>query len=170
MDLSDLDLRIIEEIRNRGVWAGETALARRLRVSRETLAYKLDRMRRGGVITGYALRLNPYKFGFREIAYVYFSMKQRAKISELCARLRKVCHLQSLMLITGDYDFAAKVLFHDSKELHKFMIGASRELKDIADVINPTIVTRACRKRIPARNSGRRRMFRSSAHCTTSPM
>lgn len=141
MELSSLEKRIMEDIRDHGIWAGETAMAKRLNISRETLSYKLDKLEQERVITGFNLRINPMKLGFREIAYVFFKLKKQVNVDKVYSYILAHNHVQSAILATGEYDFVSKVLFHDSRDLHSFMVDVQNRLKNYVEDMHVTIAT-----------------------------
>jgi DNA-binding Lrp family transcriptional regulator len=75
--LDDTDRGLVELLRGDGR-ASVRALADELHISRATAYARLDRLQRDGVITGYAARVDPERYGYGISAYVYLKISQHS--------------------------------------------------------------------------------------------
>ncbi|MGH6948122.1 MAG: Lrp/AsnC family transcriptional regulator [Kiloniellales bacterium] len=83
-------------------------LARRLEVARTTIAARIERLERQGVIAGYTLRLSEDHERGRIRALVLIKVASRANAAATAA-LRSLREVTELHSISGEYDLAAVV-------------------------------------------------------------
>lgn len=107
MTIDALDEALIALLREDARMA-VSELARRLQVARTTVAARIERLERQGVIAGYTLRLSEDHERGRIRALVLIKVASRANAAATAAlrRLREVTELHS---ISGEYDLAAVV-------------------------------------------------------------
>jgi DNA-binding Lrp family transcriptional regulator len=105
VELDDLDLRIIEELRAncKQSWRN---LARKMHVSPVTIMNRVHALERNGVIRGYGVRLNYKKLGFEVASFVGISVPG-THFEKLSNDLTANPDISGLYAVGGDYDLIA---------------------------------------------------------------
>ncbi|WP_337187474.1 Lrp/AsnC family transcriptional regulator [Phenylobacterium sp.] len=105
--MDDLDEHLLAKLRD-NARAPVAELARALGLSRTTVQTRLQKLERGGVIAGYAVRLAPAYEQGRVHAFVMLTVepKQAAAVTAALNRMPGVRRLQS---VSGPFDMIATV-------------------------------------------------------------
>jgi DNA-binding Lrp family transcriptional regulator len=105
--IDETDRRLLAALRE-NARAPAAVLARRLGLSRTTVQSRLERLERGGVITGYTVRMSQAHERGQILAYVMITVapKRSAGVTEVMRRLPAVRSLQS---VSGPFDLIAVV-------------------------------------------------------------
>jgi DNA-binding Lrp family transcriptional regulator len=107
LQIDETDRALIAALRE-NARAPAAVLARRLKLSRTTVQSRLERLERGGVITGYTVKLSEAHERGQILAYVMITVapKTSAGVIEVVRRLPAVRLLQS---VSGPFDLIAVV-------------------------------------------------------------
>jgi DNA-binding Lrp family transcriptional regulator len=107
LQIDETDRALIAALRE-NARAPAAVLARRLKLSRTTVQSRLERLERGGVVTGYTVRLSEAHERGQILAYVMITVapKTSAGVIEVVRRLPAVRLLQS---VSGPFDLIAVV-------------------------------------------------------------
>jgi DNA-binding Lrp family transcriptional regulator len=107
VQIDEIDRALVAALRE-NARAPAAALARRLRLSRTTVQSRLERLERGGVITGYTVKLSEAHERGQILAYVMITVapKQSAAVVQVVRGLTAVRLLQS---VSGAFDFIALI-------------------------------------------------------------
>ena len=107
LQIDETDRALIAALRE-NARAPAAPLARRLKLSRTTVQSRLERLERGGVVTGYTVRLSEAHERGQILAYVMITVapKTSAGVIEVVRRLPAVRLLQS---VSGPFDLIAVV-------------------------------------------------------------
>jgi Lrp/AsnC family transcriptional regulator for asnA, asnC and gidA len=105
----------------------------------------VERLERGGYITGYRALLNPAKLGFSILSLVLISVKRTApsggksaqvllaeRIIKDCDEERNLPWVEEAYIITGHYDIILKIWARDLKQLSHFLINYLPTHQEIA--------------------------------------
>ena len=133
--LDDTDRALVELLRGDGR-ASVRALADELHISRATAYARLDRLQREGVITGYAARVDPERYGYGISAYVYLKISQHS----WKAVRRRVQHIDEVWhaaLVSGENDLVLLVRTRDAASLRDLVLN---DLQTMPDVVSTQTV------------------------------
>ena len=106
------------------------ALAEKIHISRANAYGRLSRLLAGGVITGFAARLDPAKAGLGTTAYVSLTVEQNAWRAVL-EGLREIPYVEHIALVGGDYDVLVLVRAPDNAVLRQVVL---ERIQDISSV------------------------------------
>lgn len=113
--VDETDLAIIEALRADGR-CSVRALAERVHISRANAYARLERLREGGVITGFTAVVAPEHLGLGTSAYVSVSIEQNGW-KPVAAALRRVPSVERVALVGAEFDALVTVRCRDNHEL-----------------------------------------------------
>jgi len=117
--IDDIDRKILEVLQ-RDCRTPYSEIAKRLNIAESTVRYRVNRLRREGVITNFMALLDPRKIGLKITAIVL--MKLDAKhIVESSKKLAAFKELHHLFQSTGEYDLVSVVHAKDMLHLNELM-------------------------------------------------
>ena len=103
--MDELDRRLIDALRE-DARAPAARLARTLDISRTTLQSRLERLERGGVITGYTVRLGEAHERGQIHAYVLMTVSHKQSAAVVAA-IRRMPAVRQLQSVSGPFDLIA---------------------------------------------------------------
>jgi DNA-binding Lrp family transcriptional regulator len=133
--LDDTDHALVELLRSDGR-ASVRALADELHISRATAYARLDRLQRDGVITGYAARVDPERYGYGISAYVYLKISQHSW-KAVRRRVQQIDEVWHAALVSGENDLVLLVRTHDAASLRDLVLN---DLQTMPDVVSTQTV------------------------------
>jgi DNA-binding Lrp family transcriptional regulator len=133
--LDDTDRALVELLRGDGR-ASVRALADELHISRATAYARLDRLQREGVITGYAARVDPERYGYGISAYVYLKISQHSW-KAVRHRVQQIDEVWHAALVSGENDLVLLVRTRDAGSLRDLVLN---ELQTMPDVVSTQTV------------------------------
>jgi len=85
-------------------------LAKKLRIPKSTLHYRIKRLEKGGVIEGYYAKVNPLKLGHDYVAIVLVRAKYGPHYHErVGAKIAAIPGVWGVYYVLGEYDFIVLV-------------------------------------------------------------
>ena len=133
--LDDTDRALVELLRADGR-ASVRALADEVHISRATAYARLDRLQRDGVITGYAARVDPERYGYGISAYVYLKISQHSW-KEVRRRVEQIEAVWHAALVSGENDLVLLVRTRDAASLRDLVLN---DLQTMPDVVSTQTV------------------------------
>jgi DNA-binding Lrp family transcriptional regulator len=133
--LDDADRALVELLRGDGR-ASVRALAEELHISRATAYARLDRLQREGVITGYAARVDPERYGYGISAYVYLKISQHSW-KAVRRRVQQIDEVWHAALVSGENDLVLLVRTRDAASLRDLVLN---DLQTMPDVVSTQTV------------------------------
>ena len=133
--LDDTDRALVELLRSDGR-ASVRALADELHISRATAYARLDRLQREGVITGYAARVDPERYGYGISAYVYLKISQHSW-KAVRRRVQQIDEVWHAALVSGENDLVLLVRTRDAASLRDLVLN---DLQTMPDVVSTQTV------------------------------
>jgi DNA-binding Lrp family transcriptional regulator len=133
--LDDTDRALVELLRADGR-ASVRALADELHISRATAYARLDRLQRDGVITGYAARVDPERYGYGISAYVYLKISQHSW-KAVRRRVQQIDEVWHAALVSGENDLVLLVRTRDAASLRDLVLN---DLQTMPDVVSTQTV------------------------------
>ena len=118
--LDAVDRAIIETLRSDGRIA-MIDLAEQVGISRGNAYLRLDRLRRDGVIAGFAAVIDPRRLGLGVAAYVNLKVEQH-DWRDVRQRLLALPEVENVALLAGDSDFVVLVRAPDIQSLRDLVL------------------------------------------------
>jgi DNA-binding Lrp family transcriptional regulator len=106
------------------------ALAARLHISRASAYLRLQRLEDAGVITGYAARVDPRRYGLGLSAYVHLKIAQPAW-KPLSDRLMAIPEVEHAALVSGDADIVLLVRTRDTTALRDLVLNLFQDMPEV---------------------------------------
>jgi len=115
VELDDLDLRIIDELREncKQSWR---ELARKLKVSQVTIMNRINALEKDGFIQGYTARVDPVKIGFEFAAFQGIQI-EGLEFHKAIGELVTIPDAESVYATTGEFDV---IVFFRARNRHHF--------------------------------------------------
>ncbi|MEM1945370.1 MAG: Lrp/AsnC family transcriptional regulator [Nitrososphaerota archaeon] len=131
MELDDLDRRIIQILYEDGR-ATYAEIGRKLKVSENTIRFRVERLMKSGVIRRVAALVDPRAVGLNNSAAVMLRIDPQHLESALktLADMRDVYNIYQL---SGDYDAIAVIMCRDLQHLQK-LVTDIKKIDGVADV------------------------------------
>jgi DNA-binding Lrp family transcriptional regulator len=123
--LDELDLAILEEL-NVDARRSHREIAHRLEVSPTTVASRVQRMERDGVIRGYIPVLDDERLGFDLTATIGIRIS-KGRLREVEERLARDARAYAIYDVTGDFDALLIGRFRDRRDLDRFVKHALQD-------------------------------------------
>ncbi|MEE8324009.1 MAG: Lrp/AsnC family transcriptional regulator, partial [Candidatus Bathyarchaeia archaeon] len=115
-NLDDVDKNILRILQD-DCRTSYTAIARELDVAESTVRYRVDKLKREGVITGYIALLNPRKIGL-EITAIALIKVDPKMVEDASRRLSGFRESHHLFKSTGEYDLVSVMHARDIAHLN----------------------------------------------------
>jgi Lrp/AsnC family leucine-responsive transcriptional regulator len=97
-------------------------IAKNVGVTRQTVAKKLEQLRSSGLISSFAPKLEPEKFGLTIQAYIFMREDPQSVLRKKNEEIIQSFHqVSEFHRIFGKYDSIIKVLVENNKELTEFV-------------------------------------------------
>ncbi|MFQ5558462.1 MAG: Lrp/AsnC family transcriptional regulator [Acidimicrobiales bacterium] len=119
--LDELDRSVIARLRD-APRTPVTRLARLVGVARGTAQARLDRLTRGGVITGFGPDVDAAAAGFPVTAFTLLTIAQGAH-EEVVRRLEAVPEVIEVFTVTGSGDMLCRIVARSNDHLHEILQG-----------------------------------------------
>ena len=123
--LDSLDLAILEQL-NLDARTSHREIAHRLEVSPTTVANRVQRMEREGVIHGYIPLLDDERLGFELTATIGIRIS-KGRLREVEERLARDARAYAIYDVTGDFDALLIGRFRDRRDLDRFVKHALQD-------------------------------------------
>jgi len=117
--LDDIDMMILRRLAVYGK-EGIRELARNLGKSPSTIAFRIKRLEREGIIRGYTTVIDYRRLGY-QINAITLLQVDGAYIEELEEILTKEPNVKAVYDVTGEYDIAIITSFREVEDLDKFI-------------------------------------------------
>lgn len=124
-----LDWNILGEL-NANCRAPLTSLAKKLKVGRNVIAYRLDNLEKGGVIKNYICSLDLGKLGYKTYK-IYFKTRNTASEKSFVERLVQNKQAISVVKIEGSFDYSCVIAVKSVRELDTFLTQLKSDFRDI---------------------------------------
>jgi Lrp/AsnC family leucine-responsive transcriptional regulator len=136
-----MDVRILRFLSLNGAHYPDAEIAKKLRLNSATVNYKIRKLEEEDVIRAYKYRFNPFKLGYRGLAFCFLTIKPNRN-TRLMDILMEDKSIVSVTSIGGDFDFVLKFYYKGAKDLNRFLANITSKLKGEVDRVHTRIVTR----------------------------
>ena len=127
--LDALDRRLVAELQADGR-ISMRALAERMHISRAGCYARVERLRRDGVIKGYAALVDSRRLGRGLSAFVYVKIRQHSW-KQVRRAMREVPEIEHGYLVTGDNDLLLFIRTRDADSLRELVLNQLQAMKDV---------------------------------------
>lgn len=115
--LSDREIRLLKFLFLNGAHHSVSYIGKKLRLSPQTIAYKIKQLEEWNIILGYRYRINPPKLGLKHAAWCAMRAKTHTTIEETVNKLLSHPNIFSVLNLAGQFDIVAKVFYSEPLEL-----------------------------------------------------
>jgi DNA-binding Lrp family transcriptional regulator len=129
--LSDMESRLLRFLLLKGAHFSVYDIGRELRLSPQTIAYKIKQLEEKKYIKSYHYRVNPYKIGLDHMALCVFELKKRMELEGMEETLLSHPNVFSVNVLTGQIDLLCKVFYKHPRELSDLMEWIGLNLKEM---------------------------------------
>jgi Lrp/AsnC family leucine-responsive transcriptional regulator len=121
-ELDLLDRRIISALQADGRLT-INELSNRVGLSPSPCWTRVKRLERNGVIIGYAALIDPAAIGLRDVVFVEITLEKHDErvLDEFGEALSRMPEVVEANLVTGEYDYLAKVAVADTADYERFL-------------------------------------------------
>lgn len=95
-------------------------LAEKVFLSSPSVAARIEKLEREGIITGYTVKINPLKLGYHITAFINLEVNPLQK-PEFYEFVRPCTNVLECCCVTGSYSMLLKVAFHTTQDLDDFI-------------------------------------------------
>lgn len=120
--LEDIDRQILE-ILARNARLSVREIARRVGVAPGTVAERIGRFERRGVIRGYHAQIEPTALGYALEAIVGLQTIQGPSTDETLDRMMEIPEVEEAYVVTGQWDLVVRVRVRDHLHLRDVVVG-----------------------------------------------
>jgi len=124
-------------------------LGKKLGLSQTATHYRIKKLEKNKVITGYSAIVDPAKVNLNSTAFMYFNLKQvpNAKgefpLTYIAKELAKYDKVSEVYSLAGDFDLFVKVHGANEKEIGEWQREMMLEIKDMTKVLDRVNTTLA---------------------------
>ena len=140
--LSDMERRLLRFLMLSGAHHSVHEIGRQLRVSPQTVAYKMKQLEENGVIRSYRYRANPYKLGFTNMTWLALDVSKHLDMEGLEDKILSHPNIFSVSVLAGQIDIFAKVFYSEHDELTEIVEWLGLNFKDVISRISLVPVMR----------------------------
>nr|WP_026556113.1 Lrp/AsnC family transcriptional regulator [Arthrobacter sp. 35W] len=120
MQIDRLDAAIIEMFTDEP-GLGVLECSRRLKVARATVQGRLDRLHRGGVITGITPQIDPAAFGYPVITFCSIEISQGMGHETVFASMSAIPEILEMHTVSGASDILVKIVAKSTTDLQRVL-------------------------------------------------
>ncbi|MHA1264633.1 MAG: winged helix-turn-helix transcriptional regulator [Candidatus Helarchaeota archaeon] len=128
-ELDEIDIGILKKLQEDGRLSFNT-IANELKISPPTVKYRIDKLKKVGLIQGFSVILDPnlIKDGF--FAFILIEAKFQ-KATEILKTLKTIENIQELYLCLGKNNIIVKLFVTNNEELNQFLHNQLAQFNDI---------------------------------------
>jgi len=127
--MDETDRLIVEALRADGRLSMR-ALAGRVHISRASAYARVERLRRDGVITGFAAIVDPERYGYGLSAYVYLDIVQQSW-KAVRGQLLSIPGVDHVALLSGEHDIVLRVRARDAASLRDVVLTRLQAMTEV---------------------------------------
>ncbi|MBI5392836.1 Lrp/AsnC family transcriptional regulator [Candidatus Woesearchaeota archaeon] len=121
--MKNITPRLIELFKHGFCTPQITQLAKKMKEPSTTIHYNIKKMEKEGAIKAYKAVFDYKKIGLGYCAYLLIRVSQDkyGKIDDVCEKLAKHNEVESVDIVTGDFEVLVKLRVKDSDEYYQFI-------------------------------------------------
>ncbi|MGC8644922.1 MAG: Lrp/AsnC family transcriptional regulator [Thermoplasmata archaeon] len=139
-EIDDIDLQILEYLKTRGR-EKVTAISDSLGINRVTVAERIEKLLRLGVIRNFTVSVNYEAIGQQVLAFVLISYKKNEELSQekLAAAISKIEGVDEVYIMAGEFDILVKVRAKSIRELGEKVVNKIRSYPGVETTISHVV-------------------------------
>jgi Lrp/AsnC family transcriptional regulator, regulator for asnA, asnC and gidA len=122
MKLDELDRSIVVALQENGRMP-LSEIARRTGVAPATVHERLAKLRRGGVVLGFSVRLDPHSLGYTVTALIHLRTELADRVERTVSDLRAIPEVEEVHVVSGEYDLVVKMRARDTNHLQELLVS-----------------------------------------------
>ncbi len=130
--LDDIDRKLLGILQS-NCKLNYSQISRLTNIPESTIRYRVERLEKQGIITGYMALLNPRKVGLKITAIMMIKIEP-LQIDKVAQALSEFKELRHLFKTTGQYDMVSVVNARDIDHLNQLM-GAVKQIPGVHEVL-----------------------------------
>ena len=121
-NIDDVDYRIITLLAQDARQSARS-IARQLGMSPGAITERISRLEGSGVITGYHASIDVAVIGYPMLVLIGLRVRPgKASMAQIIDRLMAIRNVQSVSVVTGDWDLVAKLVVADTAQLREILV------------------------------------------------
>lgn len=118
-------------------------LAKKAGLSASACLGRVRRLKKGGIIKGFAAVLDERKLGLEVVTYVFVVLNphDRQTTEAFLARVREIPRIQECYNISGDYDYLLKIVSPSLQDYRNFIIDTLIEVPGVGKVETSVVLS-----------------------------
>lgn len=140
-ELDSMDERILEKLMEDSS-KSLAQVARELVLPRPTVNYRIQRMRKEGIIRKFTIRKDYSRLGLGMTTLVFVRYRQDSKVSPraLAAALARVDEVYEVQMITGEWDILLKVRTGSLDEVADLVLDRIRGMEGVGRTLTSSVL------------------------------
>ncbi|MEL9914664.1 MAG: Lrp/AsnC family transcriptional regulator [Thermoplasmatales archaeon] len=136
-DIDEIDLQILNHLKDHGR-DKITAISDAIGINRVTVAERIMKLERNGVIKNFTVNLNYEALGQHVLAFVLISYKKNDELSQekLASKISAIEGVDEVYIMAGEFDILAKIRAKNVKELGEKVINKIRSFPGVETTIS----------------------------------
>lgn len=130
MQIDNLDKQIINFL----ILDGEMSnaeIAKKMNVSPGTIHLRIKHLKKAGIITGHALKVDYTELGYETSAFVAVYLKRSNMYVKVVNELKMYDEVLSIDYVTGPFNILIRVLCRDNEHLHELLHEQIQEIDGV---------------------------------------
>ena len=117
--MDDIDKEILNIIQNDATISYQK-IGTKLGVGTSTIHYRIEKMKKQGIITSISAMINPEKIGFDATAVIGLNVEP-LQMDEIAEHILKFDEVQTVATSSGDHDLIIQIIAENGKEIWRFI-------------------------------------------------
>jgi len=140
--LDALDKKILAELA-RNARSSQSAIAKRIHTSRDTVNYRVANLKKSGVLQAFRTVVNIAQFGFLNM-HVFLQLKQPTKevFAALVKKLKEYPYVRAIIQFNGKYDLELALVAKDIYECDKVVGEVCNACADVLQNVEVLFITK----------------------------
>jgi len=139
-EIDEIDLQILEYLKTNGR-ERVTAISNSLGINRVTIAERINKLEKLGVIRNFTVNINYEALGQQVLAFVFIAYKKNEEVSqeELAASISKIDGVEEVHIMAGEFDILTKVRARNIRELGEKVVNKIRSYAGVETTISHVV-------------------------------
>ena len=139
-NIDEVDYRILTLLADDARQSARS-IARQLGMSPGAITERIARLEHNGVITGYRASIDVAAIGYPMSVLIGLRVRPgKASMAQIIDRLMAIRNVQSISVVTGDWDLLAKLVVADTNELKEILVNHIWECPGVDNAHTMTVM------------------------------
>ena len=109
-------------------------IAKKLQIPKSTVHNRIKRLEKDKIVQGYKAIVNPKKLGKGICALVHIVITSQQSAHDIANKLKNMSCVESIYIVTGQFDLIAKIRLKDTDSLNKFIFDGTTGLRSLPGI------------------------------------